>query len=77
LDDSVLGLLDGIGRTHFSAGWTIAMHADRRHRRDRILAIDELQVDHGMPTMRFAFGARVHARFAADAARRINEESVI
>ena len=37
-------------------------------------AIDVLQVNHRVPLMRVALGARLHARLAADAAARIDEE---
>ena len=44
--------------------------------RSTVAAIDEIDVDHRMSAMRVALGARVDARLAADAARRIDEEPV-
>jgi hypothetical protein len=37
-------------------------------------AVDELEMDHGPAAMRIAFHAGLHAGFAADAARRIDEK---
>jgi len=70
-------LFDRIGRADFGASWPVAMHTDRWNGRDRMLTVEELQVNHCMTAMGFAFRARVDAGLAANATRRINEKCVI
>src|SRR5512141_685913 len=50
------------------------MHADHRNRLHRDRPVDVLQMDHRMAAMGVALAARRHARLAADAAIRIDEE---
>src|SRR6266702_811801 len=52
------------------------MHADRWNGRDRMLTVEELQVNHCMTAMGFAFRARVDAGLATNATRRINEKRI-
>jgi hypothetical protein len=50
------------------------MHADDRRGLRGPRPIDELQVDHRMPLVRIALGARMHASLTADAPARVDEE---
>src|SRR5216683_1907822 len=74
LHDPISRLLNGIRRADFSAGGILAVHADHRDRLWRRSPVSVLQVDHGHPAVRFAFGAGVVARLAADTARRIDKK---
>jgi hypothetical protein len=53
------------------------MPAHGWNRCDRVLAIDEIHVNHRMPAVCLAFRARIHASLAPNATRRIDEEAVI
>ena len=76
LHDAVLGLLDRVGGADLRAGRVVAVHADRRDRRDRVAAVEKVDVDHRDAAVRVALGAGVDAGLAADAARRIDVELV-
>src|SRR5690606_12934061 len=75
-DYAVFAFLDCVGRTHHRAGRLGAMHANHRHCRDGVGAIDVVHVDHGNSTVTVAFGAGGYAAPAADAAGRIDVELV-
>src|SRR4030095_9756897 len=74
VNDSVFRLLDGICRTDACAGRILAVHANDRRSLGAEGAVDELEMDHGPAAMRIAFHAGLHAGFATDAARRIDEK---
>ena len=74
LDDAVAGALDRVGRADLGAGRLLAVHADDRAPSARVRAIDVLEMDHRLAAVRVALGARLHARLAADAAARVDEE---
>src|SRR5690554_1205419 len=77
LDHSVGGALNGIGRANFGTGRRIAVHADHRHGLRRLLAVDIFQVDHRLTLVGRAFGARLDAGLTPDAARRVDEKSLV
>src|SRR5262249_38074435 len=74
VNDAVFRLLDRIGRAYARARRIFAMHADDRRRLRAERAVHELEVDHRAAAMRVALHARLHAGFAADASRGIDEE---
>src|SRR5581483_2855953 len=63
-----------IRRADLGARRLLAVHADDGHRLDAVAPADELKMDHRLAAVRVAFGARLHARLAPDAAVRIDEE---
>src|SRR5690606_14090337 len=74
LHDAVAGALDRIRRADLGARRLLAVHAHDGHGLHRVRAIDVLEVDHRFAAVRVAFGARLHARLAADAAARSDDE---
>src|SRR6516165_4184439 len=76
LHDPVLALLDGVGRADHRAGRIVAVPADICRRGDRSPAVDEIEIDHRLPSVRFALFAGVQAGLAADAARRVHVEFI-
>src|SRR5262249_38433558 len=73
LHDAVLRTLDGVGGADLGTGRDIAVHADDRHRLRRQGAVDVVELDHGLPLVRVALAAGLHARLAAYASARVDE----
>jgi hypothetical protein len=76
MNNSVVAFLDGIRRTHLSTGGLIAVPAYVRGRGDALAALDEIEVNHRLSAMSFAFLASLQTRAASDAARGIDVELV-
>ena len=74
LHDAVLGLLDRVGRAHLRAGRVLAVHAHHRCRLCARGTVDAFEVDQRLTAVRAAFGARLNARFAADASALVDHE---
>src|SRR5262249_18409494 len=74
LHDAVLGALDGVGGADLGAGRDVAVHTDDRHRLRRQGAGDVVELDHRLPLVRVALATGLHARLAADAPARVDEE---
>src|SRR6185369_668650 len=71
---AIIGALDCVGRTHFSAGRRVTMHANNRRSLHRMRAIEIFQVNHRVALMRVAFAARLRARLTPDASSRVDEK---
>ena len=71
--DAVLRNLDRVRRTNERARRLLAVHADGRHRRSRLGAVDVVDKDHRVAFVRRALAARGDAGAAADATLRIDE----
>ena len=71
---AIIGALDCVGRTYFSACWRVTMHAHHRRSLHRMRAIEILQVNHRVAFMRVAFAARLRARLTPDASSRVDEK---
>src|SRR5215472_12967804 len=76
VDNSVVAFLDGISRTHLSAGWFIAVPANVGCRGDALSSLDEIEVDHRFSPMRLALLASLETGAASDATRRVDVELV-
>ena len=74
--DALFILLDCVSGADFGARRIIAVHTDNGSGLRGVPTIDILQVDHGMPFVRFAFAACLDARLTTDATARIYEQLV-
>jgi hypothetical protein len=76
MDDPILAFLDRICRTNLCTGWFVAMPADVGRGGDTFAPLDEIEVDHRITAVGFAFLASLQAGAATNAARRIDIELV-
>src|SRR6185312_16574400 len=72
----IFTLLDGIGGTDLGASGIVAVPANVSRCADGLAAVNEVEVDHGLATVGLALLASLHARLAADTARRVHVKFV-
>src|ERR1017187_8189985 len=72
--NAVFVFLNRVCRANLGARGILAVPADVGGGGDALLAVPEIEIDHGDAAMRVAFFAGLQARLAADAARRVDVE---
>jgi hypothetical protein len=76
LDNAIFSLLDRIRGADFGTCGTVAVHADGRNSCGGPVPVNEIDMDHRIAAMGFAFGTSIDAGFTPDAPRGIDEKTV-